>query len=125
MAVSPPSLTLGHVTFDAADATTLATFWSGVLDRPIDEGATEFFATVGMAGDEPLHPAFMFIQVPEPRTGKNRIHVDLLAVDWQLEVERVVALGAGKVGEFEEYGAKWATLADPEGNLFDIGAAGE
>ncbi len=125
MTVSPSSLTLGHVTFDAAGATALATFWSSVLDRPVDEGATEFFATVGMTSDEPLRPAFMFIQVPELRTGKNRIHVDLLAVEWQLEVERVVALGASKVGEFDEYGAKWATLADPEGVLFDIGAAGE
>ena len=125
MTVSPPSLTLGHVTFDAADATALATFWSSVLDRPVDEGATEFFATVGMTGDEPLRPAFMFIQVPEPRTGKNRIHVDLLAADWQIEVERVVGVGAIKVGEFGVYGAKWVTLADPEGNLFDLAHSGE
>jgi len=115
---------LGHVTFDAADATALATFWSSVLDRPVDEGATEF-ATVGMTGDEPLRPAFMFIQVHEPHTGKNRIHVDLLAADWQSEVERVVGVGAIKVGEFDEYGAKWVTLADPEGNLFDIARSGE
>jgi len=125
MTVSPSSLTLGHVTFDAAGATALATFWSSVLDRPVDEGATEFFATVGMTSDEPLRPAFMFIQVPEPPTGKNRIHVDLPAADWQSEVERVVGVGAIKVGEFDVYGAKWVTLADPEGNLFDLAHSGE
>ncbi len=70
-----------------------------------------------MTGDEPLRPAFMFIRVPEPRTGKNRIHVDLRAADLQAEVDRVAALGATKVGEFDEYGAKRVTLADSEGNL--------
>jgi hypothetical protein len=64
----------------------------------------------------------MFIQVPEPKVGKNRIHVDLLAADWRAEVDRVVELGAMRVGEFDESGAVWVTLADGEGNLFDIGA---
>ena len=36
-------------------------------------------------------------------------------------VERAVSLGATRVGEYDEYGAIWTTLADPEGNLFDIG----
>jgi hypothetical protein len=67
----------------------------------------------------------MFIQVPEPNVGKNRVHVDLLAADWRAEVERVVGLGATKVGEFDESGAAWATLADAEGNLFDIAAHAE
>jgi len=37
------------------------------------------------------------------------------------EVERAVALGATKVAEFDEYETRWATLTDPEGNVFDIG----
>jgi hypothetical protein len=116
------SLTLGYVTFDSADAGRLATFWSGVLRRPVDDGASDQFATVGATGDDPLHPAFMFVQVPEPKVGKNRVHVDLLAADWRAEVDRVVELGATKIGDFDESGAVWATLADTEGNLFDIGA---
>jgi hypothetical protein len=36
-------------------------------------------------------------------------------------VERAVALGATKVAEFDEYGTRWTTLTDPEGNVFDIG----
>jgi predicted enzyme related to lactoylglutathione lyase len=116
------SLTLGYVTFDAADAGRLAAFWAGVLRRPVDDGASEQFATVGADGDDPLLPALMFIQVPEPKIGKNRIHIDLLAGDWRAEVDRVVELGGTNVGEFDESGAVWATLADTEGNVFDIGA---
>jgi hypothetical protein len=120
--MTTPLLTLGYVTFDAADAGRLAAFWAGVLRRPVDDGASEQFATVGAGGDDPMRPAYMFIQVPEPKEGKNRIHVDLLTADWRAEVDRVLELGGTKVGEFDESGAVWATLADTEGNLFDIGA---
>lgn len=119
------TITVGHITFDANDAAALAGFWSGVLERPVDEGATESFATVGATGDQPLRPAFMFIQVPEPRAGKNRIHVDLHSSDLQTEIDRVLALGATKIGDFDEYGATWATFSDSEGNLFDIGLSAE
>ena len=63
----------------------------------------------------------MFVAVPEPRQGKNRMHLDLVATDLPAEVERAVALGATKIGEFDEYGTRWTTLTDPEGNVFDIG----
>jgi hypothetical protein len=63
----------------------------------------------------------MFVAVPEPRQGKNRLHVDLTSGDLSAAVDRAVSLGATKVGEFSEYGAIWTTLADPEGNVFDIG----
>ena len=63
----------------------------------------------------------MFIAVPEPRQGKNRVHLDLVSTDRQAVVERALSLGATKVGEFDEYGTQWTTLADPEGNVFDVG----
>ena len=63
----------------------------------------------------------MFLGVPEPRQGKNRLHLDLAATDLPAEVERAVALGATKIAEFDEYGTRWTTLTDPEGNVFDIG----
>jgi hypothetical protein len=116
------TLSLEQLVIDCADATALAGFWSGVLGRPVDEGASEFFATVGRGGDEPLKPAWMFIKVPEERAGKNRVHADLVSADWRSEVDRVIGLGAKFVAEFDEYGTKWVTLRDPEGNVFDIGA---
>jgi uncharacterized glyoxalase superfamily protein PhnB len=70
----------------------------------------------------------MFLAVPEPRHGKNRVHLDLVATDIQADVERAISLGATKVAEFDEYGTRWTTMTDPEGNVFDIGvgqSAGE
>ena len=69
-------------------------------------------------------PAWSFYAVPEPKTVKNRVHVDLDVADLAVTVDRLVALGATKVGEFEEFGFRWTTLADPEGNEFDVVAAG-
>ena len=67
----------------------------------------------------------MFLAVPEPRQGKNRVHLDLVSTDRQAAVERALGLGATKVGEFDEYGTQWTTLADPEGNVFDVGVPHE
>ena len=67
----------------------------------------------------------MFLAVPEPRQGKNRVHLDLVSTDRQAVVERALSLGATKVGEFDEYGTQWTTLADPEGNVFDIGVSAQ
>ncbi|TCO45620.1 hypothetical protein EV646_108243 [Kribbella antiqua] len=111
------SITLEHVTFDCADATALATFWAGVLQQQVDAGGNQFFATVNKGGDG---PALMFIQVPEGRNGKNRLHLDLATADWAAEIDRLVGLGAKRLDEYDEYGAHWVTLADPEGNVFDL-----
>jgi hypothetical protein len=64
----------------------------------------------------------MFNRVPEPRQAKNRVHVDLVSSDWKTEVDRVIGLGATRIGDFDEGGSMWTTLADPEGNEFDIAA---
>jgi predicted enzyme related to lactoylglutathione lyase len=110
-------ITLEHVVFDSADAATLAGFWAQVVGKPVDPEANAFFATVNKGGDG---PALMFLQVPEERAGKNRLHLDFATTGWAEEVDRIVGLGAKRVGEFDEYGAHWVTLADPEGNVFDV-----
>lgn len=51
------------------------------------------------------------------------MHLDLVAADLAAEVARLVSFGATKGAEFEEGGARWITLADPEGNEFDLVAA--
>jgi hypothetical protein len=114
------TLEFAQITFDCDDAAGLAGFWSQLLDAPVDDGATEFFATVGR--DAGRTPVLMFIKVPEAKSTKNRVHVDLHAADWADQVARAVSLGATHVGDFDEYGTAWATLLDPEGNEFDIGA---
>jgi predicted enzyme related to lactoylglutathione lyase len=49
------------------------------------------------------------------------MHVDFRSDDREAEVERVVALGASRVGEHDEFGVRWTVLTDPEGNEFCIG----
>jgi Glyoxalase-like domain len=118
--MSTTTLSLSQIAVDAADAAALAGFWSRLLDRPIADGANQYFAVVPAAPDGSV-PALMFLAVPESRSGKNRLHLDLVSPDQPAEVDRAIALGATRVGDFEEYGMTWTTLADPEGNVFDIG----
>ena len=114
------SVTLQAVTFDCANAARLAGFWSEVLERAVDDGASEEFAAIGTAGGQPGGSTLMFIRVPEAKQVKNRVHLDLGAADLAAETERVVKLGASPIADHEEGGTRWTTLADPEGNEFDI-----
>jgi predicted enzyme related to lactoylglutathione lyase len=60
--------------------------------------------------------------VPEPKTVKNRVHLDLLVGPQahDAEVERLVALGATVVGVHDGDEGRWTLLTDPEGNEFDV-----
>jgi hypothetical protein len=61
-------------------------------------------------------------KVPEKKAGKNRVHLDLRvgADNLESEAARLEALGANVIARVEEQGGKWITLADPEGNEFDL-----
>lgn len=105
---------LHNVTFDARDPRALASFWSAVLERPVEDGANEFFAVIGGA------PNWLFLAVPENKTAKNRMHVDLDADDLAAARARLEGLGATFVHERDEYGVHWMTFQDPEGNEFCV-----
>ncbi len=64
----------------------------------------------------------LFQAVPEPKTVKNRVHLDLLVGpdDHDAEVERLLALGATVVGVHDGEEGRWTLLVDPEGNEFDV-----
>ena len=108
---------IGSITVDCGDAATLAAFWASVLNGKVGDGASVHFATVN--GDW-AGPGMMFIQVPEGKTAKNRMHLDLAAPDKEAEVVRVVEFGATVLHEKDEWGHQWVTLHDPEGNEFCI-----
>jgi Glyoxalase-like domain len=108
------------VTFDCGNAATLARFWSGVLERPTDPDASEEFASIGLQDGGAARPGLVFNKVPEGKTAKNRVHLDLVAATLETEVDRLLALGAHRLGDFDEGGSRWITLADPEGNEFDV-----
>ena len=112
-----PAPVLTSITFDCVDALAAGRFWSAVLQRPLPADASSEY--VQLAGD----PAWSFVAVPEPKVAKNRVHVDLDVDDLTGTVERLVLLGATRLGEYDEQGARWTTLTDPEGNEFDVVAA--
>ena len=111
-------LRLDNVTFDCADPRRLAEFWSQAIGYTIED-ANEFLAALAPPAEG--QPNVLVIKVPELRTVKNRVHLDLLADDREAEVERLIGLGATRGGTFDEYGVKWTVLQDPEGNELCIG----
>ena len=112
--------TLYAVTLDCSNAVTLAEFWARVLERSVDEGATEKFAAIGLQDPPDRRPHWMFIKVPEGKSAKNRMHPDLITTNLEVEVRRLFELGAQQKAEYKEDGAHWVTLVDPEGNEFDL-----
>ena len=102
------------VTFDCADATVVSQFWSAVLGRPIDTEPmppSPFFASIGIG--DPSRIGYMFIQVPESKTAKNRVHLDLESDDVTAEIARIMSLGATHIHDKDEFNMQWTTLADP------------
>jgi hypothetical protein len=117
------ALKLGNIAFDCDDVLKMATFWSMVLERPLDRGSSELFASIGGADGDRVQPAWYFAKVPEPKQAKNRVHLDLTTPD-PTAVEKLVKLGASVVGEHEVPGGshRWTVMQDPEGNEFCIAA---
>jgi len=114
---------IAAITFDCRNAGTLAAFWSAALSRPVDDDesqAGEFFASIGRTNQTLGMPAMMFIQVPENKAVKNRVHLDLDTDDREATVDRLLELGATRVHEKDEWGVNWTTLLDPEGNEFCV-----
>jgi hypothetical protein len=109
------SISIYGTSFDAADAAAIATFWAEALGRAVNPGATKESASLA-ASEGSDEPPIMFHRVPEPKTGKNRLHLDLVTADFDADLARLVALGATSLVTFEQ----WTTLADPEGNEFDL-----
>jgi predicted enzyme related to lactoylglutathione lyase len=107
---------LAFVVIDATDPSALARFWSAVLGWPIYE---EPDSVVVDPPDDASGVPLDFGPVPEPKTTKNRIHLDLATTSAEhqaAEVERLKALGARPVDIGQGDAVPWVVLADPEGN---------
>lgn len=110
-----------HVTFDCADPERMASFWSAVTGYERMSESTEDVVALG-APDHRGVRRLLFFRVPEPKTVKNRVHVDLASKDPDAEISRLVGLGASRV-EYRKggLGNSWTVMLDPEGNEFCIG----
>jgi hypothetical protein len=116
-------LKLGNVTFDCDSPARVAEFWGAALGYKV-EAINEFFAQA--AHPDGTRPNLLFIKVPEGRTVKNRVHLDMEADDREGEIARLVGLGAtrGETHTMEEYNLTWTVLQDPEGNEMCVGQVG-
>lgn len=138
-----------QITFDSADPQKLALFWAQVLGYQLQlpphgyasweewhktEGhSQEAYGLVPIVDPKGLDSRILFQRVPEPKTVKNRVHLDI-NVSRRLsgqsedvkqnfvaaEAERIKELGAREIHRYNENGSYWITLADPEGNEFCI-----
>ncbi len=110
------------VVVDCTDPLRQATFWSQVLGYDVSErNPDEFLASDPNGVAMPVY----FMRVPEPKVGKNRLHLDLVAASMDEEVERLVALGARLVEHRQDpdtydHPDIWSVLEDPESNVFCV-----
>jgi Glyoxalase-like domain len=116
-----------ELAIDCADPGGLARFWCSVLDYEVQDEDDGVFAIGSPMVPEgknhrgPVPPTLTFAHVPEGKTVKNRLHLDVNPTDRSQdeEIARLIGLGATVVNDNRpEFG--WVTLADPEGNEFDI-----
>lgn len=124
-----------QVTFDCADPARLAAFWASALGyviQPPPEGYADwpaFLAEIGVpeslwdsrsacVDPEGAGPRLFFQKVPEGKSVKNRVHLDVNVGHDRVdaEVERLVGEGASVVRRVEEGPERWVVLNDPEGN---------
>ena len=115
---------MGHkatveIVLDCQDSKRLAKFWGEALDY------RDYYTDANLAvlvPKEGIASPFLLQRVPEPKAGKNRMHVDIVVDDIEAEVHRLRALGAHRIDEgvqsFE--GTRWVRMSDPEQNEFCV-----
>ena len=137
-----------QLTFDCGEPVQLAEFWAAALgyqlEPPPDGYASweEFAisqdipqdrigAISAVADPSGIGPRLLFLRVPEPKTSKNRVHLDVNASNHgdqldvrrrlvDAEVVRLVELGASRLSPVEDMGSYWVVMTDPEGNEFCV-----
>lgn len=108
-----------HVVLDCQDPESLAGFWAHALGYRVVRSEGAFVVLVPDGGQG---PPFLLQRVADAKSGKNRMHVDIPSDDVEASAVDLVAHGATRLsGEaIQELGTRWITLADPEGNEFDV-----
>jgi hypothetical protein len=107
---------------DSADPAQLASFWQVALGwrRTHEEDGQIVLEPPAGSREDGIVPDLLFLKVPEPRSGKNRLHLDLRPVDQAAEVARLEGLGARRTDVGQGPEVTWTVMADPEGNEFCV-----
>jgi hypothetical protein len=111
---APAIVGIAALAIGCTDPLELARWWSRLLGGSVDvdpQGHATLHTPDGLAVD--------FLRVPEPKTGKNRLHLDIRSRDFATAIEQALALGATRADDVYA-GGRWQVLRDPEGNEFCI-----
>jgi hypothetical protein len=134
-----------QIAIDCQDPHRLVRFWAAAMHLEVEDHEAQIrellaagfatpddtveldgklaWVTAAACRSQDRRTRLLFQTVPEPKTTKNRVHLDLHvgADDRDAEVARLVELGASELWEGEQGPHRWVTLADPEGNEFCVG----
>ena len=116
--MAEPVVMFNTVVINVCDMGIAKTFWTSLLDVGVAREIGEFFTWL-----EPQRPggAAVALQlVADPKSGRNRVHLDTSAPDLEAARAQVEALGGSLVEEHDMVGFRWMVMADPEGNEFCI-----
>lgn len=107
---------------DSTDPARIAGFWEAALGwrRTFEEDDEVCLEPPAGSRQDGAAPGLLFLRVPEDKTIKNRLHLDLRTKDQPAEVERLEGLGAQRVDVGQAPDATWIVLADPDGNEFCV-----
>jgi catechol 2,3-dioxygenase-like lactoylglutathione lyase family enzyme len=109
---------IGSVVIDCNDFPRMLAFWQAALGYQPREQPEEGWAVLRDPAGQRVNVSLQ--KVPEPRAGKNRLHLDLYTDRQAEEVERLLALGATRHPRAAEPGEDFVALLDPEGNTFCV-----
>jgi predicted enzyme related to lactoylglutathione lyase len=111
------AIQLSHLCIDSHDPGPLARWWAELLGWQVSrDDADEVVVRPTLSGSGGS-PPLMFLLVSDDKVVKNRLHLDLMTDDLDVELARVEALGARRV-DVGQRDQSWAVLADPQGNEF-------
>jgi len=118
-AAAMPDLHPHNVVIDCADHAVVVPFWEAALGWT-SQRINDQFVALRAPADRKVGFDILFQKVPEPKTAKNRAHIDFDAGDMEAEVARLVGLGGSVVAQHNLGDFRWTIVADPEGNEFCV-----
>ncbi len=110
------------ICIDSTDPSRVATFWQEALGWRRTYDSPDEIALEPPAGspEDGVTPDILVLRVPEEKSVKNRLHIDLRPDDQAAEVARLETLGARRVSVGQGDDATWVVLEDPGGNEFCV-----
>jgi predicted enzyme related to lactoylglutathione lyase len=108
---------VGAVMINCHDPSALMEFWSQIIGIEIDHEFPGYIFGTRIPGN---HIRLAFQKVPEDKSVKNRLHLDMSHEDPEALIVKVESLGGSRIEDHELGGFTWTVLADPEGNEFCV-----